>query len=378
MARIPRKYLIETADVGVYHCINRCVRRAFLCGTDAVSGKNFDHRKQWIQDRLEFLAGQFGVDVMGFAVMSNHLHVVLRNRPDVVTEWSDEEVALRWWRLFPGRREQDGSAAKPEPVDLLLVTGNPERLSEIRSRLSSVSWFMRCVAEPIARQSNREDECTGRFWEGRYRCQPLLDESAVLACMAYVDLNPIRAKVAATPETSRFTSVFERIQAERAVTRSVDPNLSFESASTSASVQPAAGSPDSPSTPAGTRSSPSEMTTWLSPLPLAREVADEHREVPVRRASNKGCLPMSLSDYLGLLDWTGRQLRRDKRGAIPSDVAPILQRLKITDDGWLHLVKDFSRMFRRAAGTSTTLTQEATRRGHRWLKGIGHSRATFA
>jgi hypothetical protein len=97
MARIPRKDRIENADVGVSHCINRCVRRAFLCGTDAVSGKCFDHRKQWIQDRLEFLAGVFGVDVMGFAVMSNHMHLVLRNRPDVVREWSDEEVARRWW-----------------------------------------------------------------------------------------------------------------------------------------------------------------------------------------------------------------------------------------------------------------------------------------
>ena len=172
MARIPRKYLIETADVGVYHCINRCVRRAFLCGTDVVSGKCFDHRKQWIQGRLEFLAGVFWVDVMGFAVMSNHLHLVLRNRPDVVAGWSDEDVAQRWWRLFPGRREQDGSPAEPTKVDLLLVTGNAERLAEVRSRMSSVSWFMRCVAEPIARQANREDECTGRFWEGRYRCQP--------------------------------------------------------------------------------------------------------------------------------------------------------------------------------------------------------------
>jgi hypothetical protein len=117
---------------------------------------------------------------------------------------------------------------------------------------------------------------------------------------------------------------------------------------------------------------------WLSPLPLAREVADERCGVPVCRASNKGCLPMSLGDYLRLLDWTGRQLRRDKRGAIPSDVAPLLQRLKITDDGWLHLVQDFSRMFRRAAETPATLATEATRRGRRWLKGIGPSRATFA
>lgn len=395
MARIPRKLLIETADVGVYHCINRCVRRAFLCGTDEVSGKCFDHRKQWIQDRLEFLAGEFGVDVMAFAVMSNHLHLVLRNRPDVVAAWSDEEVAQRWWRLFPSRRDDDGSPAQPTKEELFLVLNNAERLTEIRSRLSSVSWFMRCVAEPIARQSNREDECTGRFWEGRYRCQPLLDESAVLACMAYVDLNPIRAEIAATPETSRFTSVFERIMAERGIEReSVEEGTNAEMRAKSFSEKEKGG-----------QECPSYCGEWLSPLALGNEVAavsspaglagnasDEEpkavksKAVPghrtSKRASNKGCLPMSLAEYLQLLDWTGHQLRRDGsqkvRDGAPSYVALTLQRLKITEECWLKLVKDFNRLFPRAAGTPATLATEATRRGRRWLKGIGPSRTTFA
>ena len=107
MARMPRRYVVDDGEIGVYHCINRCVRRAFLCGTDEVSGKCFDHRKRFIQSRLEFLAGQFGIDVLAFAVMSNHLHVVVRNRPDVVKEWSDEEVARRWWMLFPKRRDDE-------------------------------------------------------------------------------------------------------------------------------------------------------------------------------------------------------------------------------------------------------------------------------
>jgi hypothetical protein len=107
MPRIPRKFLFDPTKVGMYHCISRCVRRAFLCGVDRLSGKNFDHRKQWIQDRLEFLAGQFGIDILGFAVMSNHLDVVLRNRPDLIAGWSDVEVARRWWNLFPLRRDDD-------------------------------------------------------------------------------------------------------------------------------------------------------------------------------------------------------------------------------------------------------------------------------
>jgi len=213
MPRIPRKFVFDPTEVGVYHCINRCVRRAFLCGTDIVSGKCFDHRKDWIQQRLEFLAGCFAVDVLGFSIMSNHIHVIVRNRPDVVNGWSDDEVARRWWNVFPKRRDHVGNPAEPTDSELTMTTADPDRLSEVRSRLSDLSWFMRCLVEPIARQANREDKCSGRFFEGRYRCQPILDEPALAACLAYVDLNPIRAGIAETPETSRFTSVFERIQA---------------------------------------------------------------------------------------------------------------------------------------------------------------------
>src|SRR5258708_4214069 len=253
MPRIPRKFLFDPSEVGVYHCISRCVRRAFLCGVDRFSGKNYDHRKQWIQDRLEFLAGQFGIDVLGFAVMSNHLHVVLRNRPDLVAAWTDEEVACRWWKLYPLRRDDDGQPAEPTASELAMTASNPDRLQEIRARLSSLSWFMRAVAEPIARSANREDHCTGRFWEGRYKCQPILDESALAACLAYVDLNPIRARMATTPETSRFTSVHVRIQA----------------------LDGGASSPKG-----------SPCAAWLSAFELS--AAEAHQPVPASRRSHTG------------------------------------------------------------------------------------------
>jgi hypothetical protein len=150
MALMPRKFVVDEDEVGMYHCINRCVRRAFLCGTDEVSGKCFDHRKQFIQDRRELLAGVFGIDVLAFAVMSNHLHVVLRNRPDVVKSWSDDEVARRWWRLFPTRRDDSGEPAEPRSSDLSMISSDPEKLAEIRWRLSNIGWLMRCVAEPVA------------------------------------------------------------------------------------------------------------------------------------------------------------------------------------------------------------------------------------
>ena len=334
MARMPRKYVVDEDEVGVYHCINRCVRRAFLCGTDKATGQCFDHRKQWIQERLEFLAGQFGIDVLAFAVMSNHLHVVVRNRPDVVKSWSDDEVARRWWKLLPQKRKPDGIPTDPREFDLSMSTADPEKLAEVRKRLSNIGWFMRCLAEPIARMSNREDQCTGRFWEGRYKCQPLLDEAAITACMAYVDLNPIRARIAETPESSPFTSAFERIQGQQMP---------------SASEPPRGG--------------------WLSPVELAKTDASEPPGAPVGRASDRGCLSMTQSEYLQLLDWSGRVLSGGQRGHIPSELPPILARLGLSEAGWQSVVKDFGRLFHRAAGSPTSLAREATRRDQAWRQG---------
>jgi REP element-mobilizing transposase RayT len=340
MARMPRKYVVAEDETGVHHCINRCVRRAYLCGTDEVSGKCFDHRKQFIQDRLEFLAGVFGIDVLAFDVMSNHLHVVLRNRPDVVRSWSDDEVAQRWWKLFPRRRDESGDPAPPQESDLSMITSDLEKLAEIRKRLSNIGWLMRCVAEPVARMANREDECTGRFWEGRYKCQPLLDESAIAACMAYVDLNPVRAGIAKTPESSQFTSASVATKKRRSRAQA-------------------------------------QRGGWLSPVALARDHASEAKTVPRHLASNRGCVSMSQEDYLKLLDWSGRQLRRGKHSTIPETLPPKLTRLGISEDGWLTLVKDFGRVFHRAAGNPASLSREATRRNRRWLQGARSSQRAF-
>jgi hypothetical protein len=129
----------------------------------------------------------------------------------VVASWSDEEVARRWLRLFPVRREKDGSPAEPGESEIAATVNRSAVLAERRRRLSDISWWMRCTTEHIARRANREDRCTGHFWEGRYKCQLLLDEASLLACAAYVDLNPVRAAMAETPEESTFTGVKDRI-----------------------------------------------------------------------------------------------------------------------------------------------------------------------
>jgi REP element-mobilizing transposase RayT len=319
------------------HCINRCVRRCFLCGDDPITGRNFDHRKRWLEERLAFLARQFGIDVLGFAILSNHFHLVLRNRPDVVATWSDTEVAARWLALCPLRRTRIGEPSPPTEAELDTIRNVPSRLAELRRRLSDISWFMRLIAEPIARRANREDETSGRFWQGRFKAVRLCDEAAILACAVYVDLNPIRAGLARTPETSNFTSVQRRIQSLR------------QHAARSAAA--------------------SRADSWLSPVPLgeSQKRPGPQADSSGRRASDKGFLPVSVEEYLALVDWTGRQIVRGKCGAIPPHLPPLLERTGIAAENWLPLVTRFGRLFHRVAGAPHSIDRltHGTNRLHR-------------
>ena len=184
----------EFEAAGDLHCSRgTALRSAGLSGRSGRGdGEDFDYRREWIRRRLELLASVFGIDVLSYAILSNHLHVVLRTRPDVVGQWSDRQVSERWLRLFPGRRLEEYLGA-PVAEEIEALSGDRTRVERIRVRLSDVSWFMRSLSEPIARMANRQDGCTGRFWEGRFKAQRIADEAGLLACSLYVDLNPIRA-----------------------------------------------------------------------------------------------------------------------------------------------------------------------------------------
>ncbi len=199
-----RAHLVDTDNGGFYHCISRCVRRGWLCGEDSVSGHSYEHRRAWVEARILLLAEIFAIEVFGYAVMSNHYHLVVEVQPQRLALWSDEQTVQRWLRLSTTHSEPDDNRASAILLDA-------ERVSRIRERLGSLSWFMRYLNEPIARQANREDGCTGRFWEGRFKSIALLDEAAIVACMAYVDMNPIRAKIAKCVEDASHTSVHRRI-----------------------------------------------------------------------------------------------------------------------------------------------------------------------
>ena len=212
----PRYTQIDVDATPYYHCISRCVRRAFLCGHDRLTGRNFDHRKAWVVEKLAELTEIFAIRICAYAVLSNHFHLVLRIDAERARAWSDGEIVERYGRLFRHTAEHWQQLPPSRAAD---------RVACWRARLSDPSWFMRCLNESIARRANREDGCTGRFWEGRFRSQALLDEAGLLTCMSYVDLNPIRAGMAGSLEESDFTSIQQRLE-EQAREQDLPPPVS--------------------------------------------------------------------------------------------------------------------------------------------------------
>ena len=300
---VARKRQVSLIDTPYYHCISRCVRRAFLCGKDKVTGRSFEHRRAWVEDKLLSLVDIFAIDVCAYAVMSNHSHLVLYVDEEKAKSWSTLEVINRWHRLFKGTlltQQYSRGDALIEPLQAMVE----KTAQAYRQRLTDISWFMRVLNEGIARQANREDNCTGCFWEGRFKSQALLDEAAIIACMAYVDLNPVRAKIATTPEKSDYTSIKQRIKA--------------------AIQGKQAGK-------------------------LLNFIGDEHKNQP------KG-LPFNIEDYLELIDLTGRCIRADKCGYIEGNQPKILNRLNISAENWLTLTTQFTKKFHGAVGHAEVLS----------------------
>jgi REP element-mobilizing transposase RayT len=327
----PRKQQISLADTPYYHCITRCVRRAFLCGEDNHSGQSFEHRRGWIKEKLHFLTQVFAIDVCAYAVMNNHYHVVLFVDEEKAKQWTMDVVLERWHRLYKGTlltsQYCNGDTLTEPLLDMVKATAEV-----LRKRLIDISWFMRYINEGIARAANQEDDCTGRFWEARFKSQALLDEAAIVACMAYVDLNPIRANIADTPESSNHTSVKLRCEQAKA---SQQDNISKQ-----------------PST--------------LMPF-----IGNPREDIP------KG-LPFDLKDYLQLIDVTGRSIRADQHGYIEQSQPEILKRLNISAEHWLIITTEFRTQFHGAVGREEALSDYCEHQHLKRRQNLSHCNKLFA
>ena len=327
----PRTSLISLEATPYYHCVSRCVRRAFLCGEDDKTGQSYEHRRAWLEEKLLRLPEIFAIDIAAYAIMSNHYHVVLHINADKANAWSDVEVVERWHRLFNGTHHSNKFINNENLLDAERNKLQVD-IDKWRLRLHDISWFMKVLNESIAREANAEDKCTGHFWEARFKSQALLDEAALAACMAYVDLNPIRAAMAKTPEKSDHTSVKKRCDQAKTTQQPNHQNQQEKS------LFPFVGNP---------------------------------------RENQPQGIQMKLTDYLELVDCTGRIIRDDKRGYISNEAEKILTRLNLDEDQWLEMTQHFEHQFKNFAGAEFRVRQSCQHFGYQRPPGLSACKRLF-
>ena len=336
---MPRSQLVSLDATPHYHVVSRCVRRQYLCGVDMQTRRDFTHRRDWIRTRIFELADVFAIDVCAYAVMSNHCHLVLSVDQERALGWDDREVARRWIILFGGTALVR-SFASGEQLSQAQLAAVALKVDEYRKRLFDISWFMRCLNEPIARMANAEDNASGRFWEGRFKSQALLDEAALIAAMAYVDLNPIRAGMAETPEASDYTAIQQRILEQ-------DPKIADRHTDALDKL-------------------PEDLQTAIGKLMSFsnQASADQKADNPERT------IPYEIEDYLELVDWSGRAVIEGKRGSIPDNLPPILERLKIDPSSYVNFInRSEKNRFGNFIGPVEAMRDLAERFGKSFLKG---------
>jgi putative transposase len=334
-----RAHLIDESTAGSYHLMSRCIRGSFLCGNE------WEHRRQWICDALREQSKIFALDVLEYAVMENHFHLIVTTHPERARAWTPAMVAERWAQLFP-RRDHKGVPIAADPELLERWANDSEWVHVHRVCLASVSWFMKVMKERIARRANLEEGNKGSFWQGRFKSVALLDQTAVTACMVYVSLNPIRANKANTPETSAFTSVQQRIVARQRYRAS---NKGEEKAAETSSF-----TAERPNFNLG-----AEDGLWIAPLARCTPCSDT---VPEHLQN-----PLSLDAYLQLVDETGRVVRAGKRGSVSTDLLPILERLDIDERAWTTAMSGGGQFLGTAIGSAFARAKEAVRRGTKWI-----------
>lgn len=336
---LARKHLVYPEINPFYHIINRCVRRGYLCGYDKKSKKDYSHRKQWVVDLLRRLDLAFAINICAYAVLANHYHLVVWIDQEEARGWSRDEVVRRYAVIHSAR----GIEARLNKIKTLGDAGEIEMSNLIelwRERLMSISWFEKCLNETIARAANREDEVSGRFWQGRFTSQPLLDDAALMTCMAYVDLNPVRAGVADSLQESDFTSIQERLR--RYLTECQRHPASSDCGGITCDAEPV-GSEE------GRGSVVQAHTVVDGENVSGRRMNDGFPLVPfldeTEVAAGRRRLPILRQHYFDLLETTCQIVKCPKRRRLPESIATYLVEFGINPESWYSGVIDYKRRF---------------------------------
>lgn len=360
-----------------------------LCGTDPLTKKCREYRRKWSRDKLAHLAGIFAIEVLTYAILSNHTHQVLRSRPDIARTWSPESVARRWLMLTP-KVDRTGQIIEPTAEQIQSITDNAELVEKLRLRLSDISFWMKSYAHHIAVRANGEDNAEGHFWQGRFKAHVLVDEASILRCMLYVDLNPIRAGMADSIQESDYTGAKDRLDDLRIhVATNQDDSilLSFTAGTDTAHWERL----------------DHQHSGWLSPIQIDSQLSEAARDHDgddlrdsqpsgaelhgieqhpseqndvvdggiihnpsvsrPRRVSGRGALRISLAKYMLLLDLVGRQQREGGSGFIPDTVVPVLEQMNIEPLGFAESICMFGRQFKTKAHRQPT-KNAASRTNH--------------
>ena len=349
MARLSRQEVFAPDEVAIVHVSYSVVRECLLLGTDPLTGKNYDHRKRLMEHLLKRYAASFGIDLLGFAILSNQFHLILRSRPDVVATWKDAEVARRWLLLAPFRKDIEGNPFEPNETDLRRILDDVKKVKATRLRLSDIGWWVRLLCQSLSIRANQEDQESGRFWQSRFRAERILDDSTLVACTAYVDLNPIRAAITDGLETSEVTSAQLRIKSHKATQSATGTDRIGRSADKQLRSATKSGKP-----------APDRFLAplWLSPRqrnggPVVNRTGD--------RCSDKGFLPLTQEDYLQLLKWTAKQLSQKQPTRTPPRCQEILTSLDLNAETWLPLIKKFGKLFCHVAGRPESIKETRSR-----------------
>jgi len=260
------------------------------------------------------LAKYFAIEVYSYAVLHNHYHLVVYSDPRAPQSWSDLEVAERWLKVFPGKYNNPKLSTQRN-LRLQAITKDKELLATYRERLGNLSWLMRRINEPLAKTANSEDFCKGHFWESRFKSQALLDEGAALTCMAYVDLNPIRANIAKSLPESEHTSIKRRLET------------------------------------------------------LTTEELNQTMKAIAGKVKNR-TMVLKLKDYIELVEWTGNAIVYPNKSKIPFYLTSTFEHLNLQKKNWLNQVQSFGGNYYRFVGNLDRLKDKTKELGQQWVKGV--------